>query len=79
MPRLLIVESPATLKELPDAPITIYYDGAPSQWSRLSVSDRVWLNPMRQSPLDESTRVFQIVKDSDGRLRFTPEMKGGET
>jgi hypothetical protein len=77
LPRLLIVDSPAALLAISDSRLTIYYEGAPSEWSRVSVSDRVWLNPVRQSPIDDSVQRVDIVKANDGRLSFRAASKGG--
>jgi hypothetical protein len=77
LPRLLIVDSPAALMALPDGPITIYFEGTPSEWTRLSASDRVWLSPRRQSPFDDTVRRVELVTDSSGRLLFRTEGRGG--
>ena len=70
MPRLLIVDSPASLAYLPDSALSIYYNGARSDWTVFPVADRVWLNPLTQSPLPEGLRQVELIRESDGRLAF---------
>jgi hypothetical protein len=79
LPTLLIVESPAALMELPGARVTIYFDGTPSEWTRISASDRVWLSPVIRSPFDDTIRSVELVKDGSGRLSFRRTAKGGRS
>jgi hypothetical protein len=79
MPRLLIVDSPAALAAFSESPLAIYYNGAPSHWATVAASDRVWLNPVKQSPLPDSIRLVEVVRESDGRLAFRVPRKGGST
>lgn len=74
MPRLLIVESPATIKDV-ESPIQIDYGGAVSRWSKVGASDRVWLTPHRSNPVELAAGPLVLLRTEDGRFKIEPVKK----
>ena len=69
MPRLMIVESPAGLESPPDGRILIEFQGAITEWTKVTTRDKVWLSPIRSNPLSPGQK-YALVKGVDGRLRL---------
>ena len=69
MPRMIIVDSPASLGISAGGTIEIEFEGGVTEWERIDSSDTVWLSPIRRNPLDHS-RDFQLVRDESGALHF---------
>lgn len=73
IPRLLVVDSPANLPFPPQGRFTIEYEGSVTEWERIQTRDRVWLSPVRSSPLPPRGR-FVLVRGSGAHfsLRIFP-------
>ena len=67
LPNLLQVDSPAALRIAPGEQIAMEFNGGLTNWSRLDISDRVWLVPSGRNPL-VANREYLIMRDADGTL-----------
>lgn len=74
LPRSLIVSSPAALP--PGARLEIAFDGGISEWARIDAGNRVWLMPVRRSPLPTVVREFQLKEDDQSKLFLVPVRRG---
>jgi hypothetical protein len=77
MPRLMIVESPAALETGADGRLVLEFNGQTTEWTKISIADRVWLAPIRESPLS-TNQAYALIKTDDGRLTIRPIHKKGE-
>ena len=71
LPNLLQVDSPAALGVAAGEQIHLEYNGGLTAWSRLDISDRVWLVTRGRNPL-RANHEYVIWRDSDGRLVIEP-------
>ena len=71
LPNLLQVDSPAALGVATGEQIAIEFNGGLTNWSRLDISDRVWLVPLGRNPL-VANQEYLIVRDADSRLILRP-------
>jgi hypothetical protein len=69
VPRLLRVDSPASLGEGVDGRFAIEFEGSVSEWKRVDAADRVWLNPRGGNPLPGAGE-FELFKTESGRFVF---------
>ncbi len=66
IPRFLIVESPAALGPAETRRYEIEYHGSLTDWSRVETKDRVWLSPLKSTPLPLRGRF--LLANEGGRL-----------
>ena len=69
IPMLLTVCSPAVLEVDVSKPIEIFFNGRITVWSRIDISDRVWLKPEKRNPLNPKTK-YRLLRNNDGSLRL---------
>ena len=69
MPRLLQVDSPASLGVAAGERLKILFGEGTTEWARIDSADRVWLNPIGNNPLS-SGREYQVMKELGGRYYF---------
>ena len=67
LPNLLQVDSPAALGVATGEQIYIEFNGGLTTWSRLDVSDKVWLVPTHRNPLTLGQE-YVIWRDAESRL-----------
>jgi hypothetical protein len=75
IPSSLIVASPAALGVSSGEKLTLVFEGGLTEWRRVDVADRVWLMPIRRSPLPTNVSGYRITEDGTGRLMITPIRK----
>ena len=71
LPNLLQVDSPAALGIATGEQIAIEFNGGSTDWSRLDISDKVWLVPSGRNPL-VANQEYLIMRDADSRLILRP-------
>ena len=64
MPGLLQIDSPASLGIANGEQISIELDGGLTNWSRLDISDKVWLLPAGRNPLTASQNYLILRNES---------------
>ena len=69
MPRLLHVDSPASLGVAPGGRLTILFGEGATEWARLDSADKVWLSPIGNNPLSSGME-YQVMRETEGRLYF---------
>lgn len=69
MPRLLLIESPASLGISHGERVEIELEGGITEWERIDSRNGVWLSPLKRNPL-RTPESYQIVRDSTGALHF---------
>ena len=67
LPGLLQVDSPAGLGIATGGEMSMEFNGGLTRWSRLDVSDRVWLVPAGRNPL-VANQEYEIIREPDSRL-----------
>ncbi len=72
IPRLLVVESPGVLGMATGSKVTIKYQNGMTEWTRLDTKDRVWLNPLKNNPLNIDTS-YQLQRLSDSTFLITEQ------
>ena len=75
IPRLIVIESPAGLGISQGARINIQFGGGVTEWERIDSRDKVWLNPIKRSPL-QPNQCYKIVQDENGVFHFEKTTKG---
>ena len=71
LPSLLQVDSPAALGIATGEKLAMEFNGGLTSWSRLDISDRVWLVPSGRNPL-VANQEYLIMRDADSRLILRP-------
>ena len=66
---LLQIDSPASLGIASGEQASIELDGGITFWTRLDISDKVWLIPTGRNPLS-ANQSYLILRNSEGRLSF---------
>jgi hypothetical protein len=69
MTRWLVVDSPVGLGVAPQGKIQIVYRDHMTEWSRIEISDKVWLSPTGPNPLSDTVD-YEIVRRGDGQFLF---------
>lgn len=67
----LKINSPAGLPVAHGERVSIQLAGGVTVWTRIDISDSVWLQPTERNPL-EANRSYSIVRNSNGELAFRP-------
>ena len=68
-PRMLAVESPASILHRGEEALEIEFAGTVAEWCVIRGADRVWLSPRRGSPFPDAHRL-RLVEGTAGRLVF---------
>ena len=69
LPRLLIVDSPASLGAAAEGRFIIEFQGSVSEWRRMAIADKVWLTPYGANPLPAAPS-YELRRSGGGRLVF---------
>ena len=72
VPNLLLVDSPAALGVVAGEQVAIEFNGGLTYWSRLDISDNVWLMPSGRNPL-AAKQEYVILRDPENRLILRTE------
>lgn len=67
LPRLMMVDSPASLPGTSGDRIQIEYQGNVTEWTRIDARNRVWLAPVKDNPLSTNVK-YELIKTTDGKL-----------
>ena len=69
IPRLLQIDSPAGLGIGNRERLSIFLDGGLTNWERLDIQDKVWLNPSERNPLT-ANQEYLILQEINGQFSF---------
>ena len=74
IPRLVVIDSPASLGISSGDRIEIEFEGGITEWERIDSKDTVWLSPIKRNPLDYADN-YQLIRDESGALHFERSIK----
>lgn len=71
MLNFLVIDSPGGLNLPENKKFKIFYDKKVTYWKRIDVTDRVWLMPLGNHPL-ELNKTYNLILMGDGEYSFKP-------
>jgi hypothetical protein len=77
LPKVLTVDSPASVVGLGDEPLPISYRGGSAMWAQRPTATNLLLMPQGRYPLPTETREFILLGTDDGSLEFIELGNGG--